>query len=468
MPRKTYEVTLDNGKVYEVDVDVPDSSPATTQNIPAAPSPLGATLREGALGFASGMGLPETTEASDFSILPGLKELSTNKEAWKAIGSGIYESQAEQFRRAKEAMKAKDFYSAAVHGLGGAVPLIGPAAVAAGEEIGGAGQQGGMEGKAHGVGSALGILASLGMGTKKGQAITDKAISKTGSAIINPTQKLLKKSAVGLTDSALGITGKNKGFGKTPGEAVLQGTKGLKPSNVAAFGRKTLDVLGGYLEQSYKQAEAAGRKASLQPALSFIDDEIRKAVLGQNDGLAKELAKQRERLSIDLQTKQPLGPDIAPTRMWEIKKQWGDKANWNPSVDPKIKGRIDRGVYRLLDSELDKIAPDSSVINQKYSSLREGTKRAEVVARNQRTLPAALIERVVRPTGVLVGGLAGYQLGGPAGALAGVALPELVARPELRMGLARGLYGAAKAKSPAVGSGTLKAVIAARSMGKKK
>ena len=164
---------------------------AETQQIPPDPGPgLSSMTREAVLGLASGTGLPETTHAADFSAIPGLKELATNPEAWKALGESLYESHANQFRGAKEAWQAggvEGVGSALVRGAAGLVPFVGPAAEQTGEALGNARD---WNERMHAGGQAVGLVGTLGLGTKPGQVAlkageqaVKTAATKTGRAV---------------------------------------------------------------------------------------------------------------------------------------------------------------------------------------------------------------------------------------------------------------------------------------------
>ena len=146
--------------------------------------------REAALGFAGGVGLPESQESSDFSALPGLAFIAKHPiDALKLVAEPVIEGHKEQFRKATDSLRASrdrladknlsipqrlkqsmdEASAAAVHTFGGIVPMIGPAAIGAGEEIGRGIQKKDIGETAHGVGTAAGIITSLGLGSKKVQ-----------------------------------------------------------------------------------------------------------------------------------------------------------------------------------------------------------------------------------------------------------------------------------------------------------
>jgi hypothetical protein len=145
-----------------------------------ARSKISEALGEGVLGLAGGGGLPETQHASDFGIIPGLKQIITHPiNSAGLVGGAILDSHVDQFSKAKQALDAGSPTTAAIHVAGGLVPLVGPAAVGSGEEIGKGIQSGDVGQGAHGAGSALGLLLSMGLGTKKGQTLTASAVDNT-------------------------------------------------------------------------------------------------------------------------------------------------------------------------------------------------------------------------------------------------------------------------------------------------
>lgn len=148
------------------------------------PGLLSTVAREGTLGLASGVGLPETEHESDFSIAPGLKRIFTNPiDSAKLIGSGIWEGHKEQARKAADAVEGDDPLGFFTHGIASLIPVIGPASVEAGTEIGEGIATRDPQKMAHGTGRGVGTLLSLGLGTKGGQAATSQAVSTVGGGV---------------------------------------------------------------------------------------------------------------------------------------------------------------------------------------------------------------------------------------------------------------------------------------------
>ena len=142
--------------------------------------------RGAVLGLASGVGLPETQKRSDFSILPGLyQEVRHPINSASLMYHSIKDPMSEHWRQAQDAAgrigatgegfkgAAIDATQALTHVLAGSVPMIGPAAYGIGGELAGGFHEGSPEQIAHGTGSALGMLATLGLGGKKGGSLLD-------------------------------------------------------------------------------------------------------------------------------------------------------------------------------------------------------------------------------------------------------------------------------------------------------
>jgi hypothetical protein len=147
-------------------------------------STLGTVAREGMLGIGAGVGLPETTHASDFSLLPGLKTMVTHPiESTKLLAGGIVRPMAERLAKGTNLIQeggARNIIEGGANLAAGIVPIVGPAAYGAGEELGEGIKTRDPAAIAHGGGAALGTLATLGLGTKRGGALTEKAISTVG------------------------------------------------------------------------------------------------------------------------------------------------------------------------------------------------------------------------------------------------------------------------------------------------
>jgi hypothetical protein len=139
---------------------------------------------------------------------------------------------------------------------------------------------------------------------------------------------------------------------------------------------------------------------------------------------------------------------VTPTELLNLKRGVGDLQGSWPLETNKIGGDTVRGVYRALDSELDRTVPGSSELNQRISSLIPVAKRAGAADLN-----ASLLQRATARFGKHTGAatLAGMSAaegyhkdgfaGGAAGLAAGAILPEVLSSPAMLMFGARAMNG---------------------------
>jgi hypothetical protein len=265
----------------------------------------------------------------------------------------------------------------------------------------------------------------------------------------------LKAAAPVVAETALGIPKAARAFGKTPGAAILNETRGIRPETIAESAQGRLGELNPELENA--AANAPGH-ASLRPAHGVIQSAMDKAASQNAEGLHSQLGKQQDFLSRDFKTGQLIPPDVSPSKLLDLKRGFNEEhLRWNPEMHDRALS-TGRQAYGALDQELDRTVPQAAALNQRISSLIPVAQRAESVSRNAPTLQRGL-QRFGAHTGALTLGAAGaYEgrregglPGAIAGGLTGVLAPELVASPEGQMAIARSL-NRARALRPAVGA----------------
>lgn len=188
-----------------------DSTGKKTFKPAGEPSKLGTAVREGALGVMGSV-FPETQHPVRDMITapfkPSPNEDVENDAVTEAamhhmplpiarIVSGAIHQSIDMAGKAKEAFQAGSPTAGVIRGLGAAVPVVGPAAVHAGEEIGeglnlGTNKPVDIARVAHGGGSGAGLIAGLAAGTEKGQALTDTAIQTTAKPVIATAKAIAK------------------------------------------------------------------------------------------------------------------------------------------------------------------------------------------------------------------------------------------------------------------------------------
>lgn len=354
------------------------------------------------------------------------------------------------WNKAKSAYDSGDYLGAIRHGVNYAlngIPGVGSAIDSAGDKFASGDVSGG-------VGQSLGIGANLAA-----PAVVPKITKAVGAG--------LKSAAVPVAESALGIKAIQRAYGKTPGQAVLEETKGIKPSTVAASARNKMADLNTQLETAAANAQGP---ASLTPARNVIDTRAATAAAGNSAATPAELAEMRAQLTqprpgfagvVDPATGD-IAADQSPANILRMKREFGkDFTKFNP-LHPKGEMGTARQVYRALDDELDRTVPGAPDLNQRISSLIPAAERAEETDLHA-GIGQRLMHRAAAHTGALIGADAGYRAGGIPGAVAGFVLPEVAASPAGRMAAARTIYGTGKAVgSNAAGSAAQAGTVAAQ------
>ncbi len=271
-----------------------------------------------------------------------------------------------------------------------------------------------------------------------------------------------RAAAPALARTAMRIPSKEFAFGKTPGEAILNDTKGILPETVARSAQDTSDAL---LNRIQTNAANSPMLASLKPARGVISDASDKAVAQNTPTIHGQLQPLSDSLTRRFDTGAPIPEDVTPSDLLNLKRGFSKEhlGKWNPDIHSDTTG-AGRKAYGALDAELDRTVPEAQDANQRVSSLipviRAGDKLSRAPGFLQRTGG-----RIAAHTGALMGaatlGTAGAHAGGLPGAIAGgltgLMGPELLASPETQMLAARTLA------SPALQRGTAPISAAASS-----
>jgi hypothetical protein len=285
---------------------------------------------------------------------------------------------------------------------------------------------------AHILTSAAGSSA---VNTAQGGSPVTGALMGAGGQVLGQG---LKAAAPVIAETALGLPKAARAFGKTPGTALLDETRGIRPSTIAASAQERLGQLNPQLESAAANSKVP---ASLLPARGIVSDAANKAASQNAEGLFNQLGKQGDFLDYG-------GPSgqVTPQELLDLKRGFNEEhLRWNPEMHDRALS-TGRQAYNALDQELDRTVPESAGLNQRISSLIPVAQRAESISRGAPTLQRAA-QRFGAHTGALtlggIGGYQGYREGGVPGAIAGgltgVLAPELIASPEGQMTLARTL-----------------------------
>lgn len=144
-------------------------------------------LVSGAIDMAQGNKLKGSLEMSS-ALTPGMAQIGNMLKPSVDQGSKALDA----FKEAIRTRSLGPAVAGTIHGVG-MLPVVGPAAVNAGEEIGK-----GIDNKSgdqilHGVGSGIGTVGALLLGTEKGQAAIDAATGAAGKIVPNA----VKQTAMG-------------------------------------------------------------------------------------------------------------------------------------------------------------------------------------------------------------------------------------------------------------------------------
>lgn len=344
---------------------------------------------------------------------------------------------SEQRAKVGDDIKKGNYNDAVIHGIGGTIPILGPM-YARGLDAASANDP--VEG-----GKALADVTSL------------KAVPKVYGALASGLGKAVAAPAGPIAETALGVRKLDRAYGKTPGQAILDETKGVRPSTIADSARSKLGDINQQLDTA---VNASTTPASLKPALDVIGGARSKALAQNSKGTLAQLDPMTEHLSTNVSNGLPLSQTQMPSGLLNLKRGFGNEFvhNWNPETMKGVKS-TGAQAYRALDDELDRTVPAAKDLNQRASSLIPVAQRAESTDLNANTLQRAL-GRVARPTGGMASAIAGAYEGGthfgPLGALGGAVvgggLPELIASPTAQMIAARGLNATGKGLQSPVGT----------------
>lgn len=305
-----------------------------------------------------------------------------------------------------------------------AIPVIGPWARSYSDEV----QQNGV------------IPATAGLAT---DVLGPKLMGKAAGA--------LRKAAPSLAEGALKINASDRGYGKTIGRAALDETRGIRPSTVLRTANERLAELNPQVDA---MAASYPGPVSIQPAIDTVGDAQASAAARNNVAGFNAIEPVRGQLTENyFGNNQPFAPptvgnpnaSISPmqtaTGALGLKRGLRDQfvRNWSPDAATTTAKEAAQGASRAIDTSLDTaLGPEFSRTNQRISSLIPVADAAEKITRSAE-IPQALGSKIGKHTGALASTIAGGAAFGPAGAAAGLALPELISSPAGQMALARAL-----------------------------
>lgn len=256
-------------------------------------------------------------------------------------------------------------------------------------------------------------------------------------------------------ESALGITERMRGRGRTIGESVINETSGVRPKTIAQQSKSQLGNLTKQMENSVDQATQQGAMGTTQPAHDVLNDAITKVPRN-----ARNLQAKLQGLR-DLLTLNPQSPTLnhTPNELLEMKRGIDKEISTWPPEWQKMSDvqQVKQRLYGAIDGEIDRLVPGNAEMNQRISSLIPAKQQAQKLS-NSAPFTQKLAHRAAAHTGALagsgIGGFLGSQSGDTPeqrrqnallGAAAGFIGPELLTTPTAQMIGARTLNAAPNA-----------------------
>lgn len=305
-------------------------------------------------------------------------------------------------------------------------------------------------------------------------ALAGLATDVLASAGAGKIANTLRSAAPGVAEGALNIPKVSRAFGKTPGRAILDETKGVRPSTVQASAGAKLNELNSNIDRMAQQHPAP---VDIRPAHDFIDQQSTKAQEQNNVGGVNAIAPVRAQLEENpFGLNQPFASPtvgnpnayISPMQSAEgalnlkrgLRNQFV-KNSWNPDAGPALAKDVARGASGVIDQQLDRaLGPEFSKTNQRISSLIPVQDAAESVQRNA-SLGQRVGGRLKAHTGALTAGAFGASAGSHAFGLPGAVIgggmgllvPELLGSPTSQMTLARALDSTVPSRAAPVVAG---------------
>lgn len=411
--------------------------------------------------------------------LPGLGQIASeatnpNIGLKKTIESHFFQPQADQFHQAASVMRGEGegagmglpgrLSMAGGHALAGALPLVGPAAARAGEQIASGDVAGGL-------GAGAGLVTSM-----------------LAPSVIRGTGRSLSAAAEPIAENAAGIAFRDRAFGRngelggmTPGRFALDYTSGVRPGTVTRQAQQSLSDINNRLEGV---VGASNADTSLKPARDVVGDRIQRAgernskiEPGQLQPMAEYLGGKptpnfagateyspgahtpvtfhppattaygagTPQVTRGVSPEPVVAETQTPANLLGMKRQFSNDfvRNWNPVSETKGQLGVARQATHALGDELHTAVPESKPLDVAASAGIPIAENSEIKALRAGPIQN-MMNRFGAHTGALTSAIVGGATHGPAGAALGLAVPELLANPTVQMAGARALDTAGK------------------------
>lgn len=367
-----YEIKGPDGRVYEVQ----GARPPTADEIRQIVASQVKTARPE--DFAPEVSGPDGSAVGRFLSNAGemLNPVTAVKGIASAIAdpmaalSGIYEASAGQYGKAREAVGRGDYLQAVGH-AGGMVPLIGPAAAEAGEQIASGDISGGL-GKGAGLVLGAGVA---GPATRMVGRTVRPAAKRAGESLyqsaLKPTKSVLKDVR---TPSGAGPDAARQALVKTGLEEGIA----VSPSGARKAGN-LIDSLNGEVQQRLSSAQSSGRMVDPTAVEQIIKDvakDFTDQVNAQPDVSAVQAVRQNfmTNPNVSRVVDGPAGParvttdiPVETAQRMKVKTYRGLRGKYGVERGATIEA--EKAGARGLREGIEKAAPEVADLNAREGSL---------------------------------------------------------------------------------------------------
>lgn len=311
----------------------------------------------------------------------------------KVLGATVRQFGSDVLGASQQASQEQADKGNTLGAIGAAVPLIGPAAAQAGEEIG-RGET------ARGLGHAAGMLLPFAAGPA----------GRAAGKVVGPAGE---SAAAGAVNSLIKPLEKEFRFGRNPGAGIAE--EGIVARNLPNLAEKTrgkMDAVGKVIGSKLNTPEANAKLIDIKPMLAPLDEAIARAKRVNNTALVGHLEEFRDS---PLFTDKPL---VTPAEAHEIKGIVGEETRWTGQPFDKPANQAKAAVYRNINDAIKSAVPGVEALQDRYADLLSAVKSIERTANvGERAAPVNLMD-------VATGGLGALE-GGPLGAVGAAVVRRL-------------------------------------------
>lgn len=266
----------------------------------------------------------------------------------------------------------------------------------------------------------------------------------------------IKAMASPLAETALGVRATDRipeinldeaAAKRSPGQAILAETTGVRPGSIANQSFKKIGALTDTLDDAAREAEGpAYMGPARETAHSWNDSALRRNEPSAIKKTGNVIDQVSEWSGVPGEgNRTPIPSEVTPYQMLTLRRGMGDvPRSWNPATTTDFSSRAAKAVYRDLGDEVSRTVPGADELDNRISSLMPVARRAGATDLNA-GVTQRIFGRLARPTGALagaaIGGDMGYQKDGLRGAVlggvAGLIAPEIFSSPTTLMMAAR-------------------------------